>query len=203
MFLSIDEKAGFNPTEQQEINNAFSAIEDRIASTKVEGVEETLETQPIEITEASENWSIKIGDHLVSLLFKVPVHEAEEKTMSYNEFKETYCEEADSAGLCYVKSEYVLSRNDKQIRAADATAARFYYMDDTAESVGVNPTFKIENYTVGKVKYPPLSKLSVKLANTENDLSKIYYGVVRTDGTIEIMSSHDKELVMQLIYVIT
>lgn len=203
MFLSVDPKAGFNYTETNEINNAFSAIEDRIASTEVEAVEESLEVQPLEITGASENWSVKIGDHLISLLFKIPVHEAEEKTMGYNDFLKTYCEEADSADLCYVKSDYVLSRNDKQIRAADASAARFYYMDDTAESVGVNPTFKIENYTVGKVKYPPLSKLSVKLANLENDLSKIYYGVVRTDGTIWVMHSHDKELVMQLIYVLT
>lgn len=202
MFLSIDEKAGFNPIEMQEINNSFQAIEDRISSTKVEGVEETLELLPLEITGALDNWSVKMGNHLVSLLFKVPVHEAEEKTTGYNEFLETYCEEEDSVGLCYVKSEYVLSRNDKQIRAADASAARFYYMDDTSETVGINPSFKIENYKIGKVKYPPLSRLSVKLANLENDLSKIYYGVVSTDGEIEIMHSHDKELIFQLLYVI-
>lgn len=204
MFLSIDENSGFNPIERQEINNSFQAIEDRIDSAKVEEVDSTLKVEPITLKDEynQNNWSVKIGDHQVSLLFKVSPKEGETIDTSYSNFKDTYCVKEDTDGLCYIKQGYILSKNDKQVRAIDAEIPTIYYTDNTSENVGVNFSFKKENYTVGRVKYPPLSKLSVKLASPENDLSTIYYGEVRTDGNIEIMHSHSQELIFQLLYTI-
>lgn len=219
MFIAVSKTVGFDTKQQQEINNAFKSIDDRISNTNIDSYEETLSKKDISINGVTENYSCKIGDHQISLLFKIPAHNAESLSMSVQSMAKNYgMESTTTTGntkLYYLTDHNITIINNgvaSRVRAlqfqTDTIRGGFIYfidnsyirIDDTTSAISWNKldydiTKLTENY--------PMSNITIKLAREDNNYSeKYYYAKLSTNGNIRIMDSSDTPLYLAVTYII-
>ncbi len=205
MFLKVSDQVGFNKSEMEEINNAFQSIEDKISKYEVPGKTVLLPTYKVDISSdyIEQNYSVKVGKHQMNILFSlnkitdVETHEGGPDSLAQ------YFE--DIGDWTYVPKDYDLWYvEDKQsyisqIKRTGSTWYTYFYS-------GLMTTASLKmtkmNVKIGKVKYPPITDLKIRLATKSNDLTKCYYAVIHTDGNIEVIGNPQEETFLQTVYLI-
>lgn len=205
MFLKVSDQAGFTKEEMNEINNSFQSIEDKINKYEVPDETVLLPTYKIDISSdyIKQNYSVKVGTHQMNILLAlnkitdVETHEGSPESLSkYFEDLGDGVFESKDYDLWYVedKDSYI-----SQIEYANGVW-KVYLYSGLVTTASVKMTKM--NMKVGKVKYPPITELKIRLATKSNDLTKCYYGVIHTDGNIEVIGNPDEETFLQTVYLI-
>lgn len=205
MFLKVSDQVGFSKSEMEEINNAFQSIEDKISKYEVPEKTVSLPTYKVELSSdyIDQNYSVKVGKHQMNILISlnkitdVETHEGSPQSLS------AYFE--DLGGGVYVPKDYDLWYvEDKDSYISQITHVenvwQVYLYSGLITTANVKMTKM--NLKIGKVKYPPIVDLKVRLATKSNDLTKCYYGVIHTDGNIEVIGNPDEETFLQTVYLI-
>lgn len=205
MFLKVSDQVGFTKEEMNEINNSFQSIEDKI--NKYEVPEETvlLPTYKIDLSSdyIEQNYSVKVGSHQMNILISlnkitdVETHEGEPSSLS------KYFE--DLGDGVYVPKDYDLwyvKDKDSYISQITHNGQTWYTYLYSGLVTTVSLKMTKMNVNVGKIKYPPIVDLKVRLATKSNDLAKCYYGVIHTDGNIEVIGNPGEETFLQAVYLI-
>jgi len=205
MFLKVSDQVGFTKSEMNEINNAFQSIEDKISKYEVPGEVSLLPTYKIDLSSdyIKQNYSVKVGTHQMNIL------------LSLNKITDVETHEGTPEGL----SKYFENQGDDTYIPKDYD---LWYVEDKKSYISQitrnGPTWQVHLYSglittasvkmtkmnvkVGKVKYPPITDLRMRLATKSNDLTKCYYGVIHTDGNIEVIGNPDEETFLQTVYLI-
>lgn len=205
MFLKVSDQVGFSKSEMEEINNAFQSIEDKISKFEVPEKTELLQTFKVELSSdyIEQNYSVKVGSHQMNILISlnkitdVETHEGSPQSLS------AYFE--DRGDGTYVPKDYDLWYvEDKDSYISQITHVenvwQIYFYSGLITTASVKMTKM--NLKIGKVKYPPIVDLKVRLATKSNDLTKCYYAVIHTDGNIEVIGNPDEETFLQTVYLI-
>lgn len=220
MFIAVSKTVGFNAKQQEEINNAFKAVDDRITNTSIESIDKKLPKKKIDIIGVEDNYSSMIGNHEVNLLFKLPPHSASTLNLSIQQLAKQYgVESTTTTGntkLYYVTEHNISFVSDNEIKRVRAvqyqtntTAGGFIYFTDNSYDQYTNTTqslpWLLESYDLIRlskdVKWPTTS-MEIKLAREDNNYStKYYYAKVDTSGNIRIMDSCEVPLYFNLMYV--
>lgn len=220
MFIAVSKNVGFNAKQQEEINNAFKAVDDRITNTKIDSIDKKLPKKKIDIVGVEDNYSSMIGNHEVNLLFKLPPHSPVSISKSIQQLAKEYgVESTTTTGntkLYYVTEhniEFTMDNETKRVRAVqyqtNTTAGGFIYFTDNSYVSQTNTKqalpWKLESYDLirlsKEVKWPTTS-MELKLAREDNNYSeKYYYAKVDTNGNIRIMDSCGVPLYFNLMYV--
>lgn len=64
MFVSV-RKGLFDKKVEEEINNSFKLIDDKIDNSKIPDIDEEVKVKKIDIKGSKENWSVMIGNQIV------------------------------------------------------------------------------------------------------------------------------------------
>lgn len=205
MFLKVSDQVGFTKNEMEEINNSFQSIEDKINKYEVPSETVLLPTYKVNISSdyIEQNYSVKVGQHQMNILLAlnkitdIETHEGSGESLSkYFEDLGDDVYEPKDYDLWYVedKESYV-----SQITKTGSTWYIYLY-----SGLVTSASLKITkmNMKVGKVKYPPITELKIRLATKSNDLTKCYYGVIHTDGDIEVIGNPQEETFLQTTYLI-
>lgn len=215
MFIAVSKTVGFDTKQQEEINNAFKAVDDLISNTKVEGYEQVLAKKDISIVGTEENWSSQLGDHQINLLFKLPAHNAVVISKSIKQLAKEYGTESTTTTgntKLYYLTDHNIEFLTKRVRAVqyqtNTVAGGFiYYIDNSYVQVANTNTslnWIQEDYDLPKLNCKtPMSNITIKLAREDNNYSsKYYYAKVSTNGEVRIMDSCDVPLYFNLMYVV-
>lgn len=215
MFIAVSKTVGFDTKQQEEINNAFKAVDDLISNTKVEGYEQVLAKTNISIIGAEENWSSQLGDHQINLLFKLPAHSAITINKSIKQLAKEYGTESTTTTgntKLYYLTDHNIVFTSKRVRAVqyqtNTIAGGFvYYIDNSYDRIANTNTvypWTQEDYDLSKLNCKtPMSNITIKLAREDNNYSsKYYYAKVYTNGEIRIMDSCEVPLYFNLMYVV-
>lgn len=205
MFLKVSDQVGFTKREMEEINNSFQSIEDKINKYEIPSKTVLLPTYKVDISSdyIEQNYSVKVGKHQMNILLAlnkitdIETHEGSGESLS------KYFE--DLGDGTYVPKYYDLWYvEDKQSYISQITHEgsewKIYFYSGLITTAKVKMTKM--NMKVGKVKYPPITDLKIRLATKSNDLTKCYYGVIHTDGDIEVIGNPQEETFLQTIYLI-
>lgn len=205
MFLKVSDQVGFSKSEMEEINNSFQSIEDKINKYEVPSETVLLPTYKVNVSSdyIEQNYSVKVGKHQMNILLAlnkitdVETHEGSPSSLAQ------YFE--DLGGGVYKPKDYDLWYvEDKQSYISQITHEGsewyIYFYSGLITTASVKMTKM--NLKVGKVKYPPITDLKIRLATKSNDLTKCYYGVIHTDGSIEVIGNPDEETFLQTVYLI-
>jgi len=205
MFLKVSDQVGFTKREMEEINNSFQSIEDKINKYEVPSETVLLPTYKVNISSdyIEQNYSVKVGQHQMNILLAlnkitdIETHEGSGESLSkYFEDLGDGVFEPKDYDLWYVE--------DKQSYISQITRNGqtwyIYFYSGLITTDGVKMTKM--NLNVGKVKYPPITDLKIRLATKSNDLTKCYYGVIHTDGNIEVIGNPQEETFLQTTYLI-
>lgn len=205
MFLKVSDKVGFTKSEMEEINNSFQSIEDKINKYEVPKKSSLLPTYKVDLSSdyIAQNYSVKVGQHQMNILLLLnEITDVETHSGTPDSLSEYFKDLGDGIfepknyDLWYVeeKDSYI-----SQITNEDSVWKIYFYSGlITADSVEM----KKMNVKIGKVKYPPITDLKIRLATKSNDLTKCYYGAIYTNGDIEVIGNPDEETFLQTVYLI-
>lgn len=205
MFLKVSDQVGFTKREMEEINNSFQSIEDKINKYEVPSKTVLLPTYKVDFSSEhiAQNYSVKVGNHQMNILLAlnkitdVETHEGSPYNLSrYFEDLGDGVFEPKDYDLWYVedKKSYI-----SQITGKGKKWNIYLY---SGLIISANVKMTKMNVNVGKVKYPPITELKIRLANKSNDLTKCYYGVIHTDGNVEVIGNPQEETFLQTTYLI-
>lgn len=205
MFLKVSDQVGFTKSEMEEINNSFQSIEDKINKYEVPSETVLLQTYKVELSSdyIEQNYSVKVGQHQMNILLSlnkitdIETHEGSPSSLAQ------YFE--DLGGRVYKPKGYDLWYvEDKDSYISQITyenrAWKIYFYSGLITTASAKMTKM--NQEIGKVKYPPITDLKIRLATKSNDLTKCYYGVIHTDGIIEVIGNPQEETFLQTTYLI-
>ena len=205
MFLKVSDQVGFTKSEMEEINNSFQSIEDKINKYEIPSETVLLSTYKVNISSdyIEQNYSVKVGKHQMNILLAlnkitdIETHEGSGESLS------KYFE--DLGDGVYKPKDYDLWYvEDKESYVSQITHEGIVWYIYLYSGLVTSASLKMTkmNMKVGKVKYPPITDLKIRLATKSNDLTKCYYGVIHTDGDIEVIGNPQEETFLQTVYLI-
>ena len=205
MFLKVSDQVGFSKSEMEEINNSFQSIEDKINKYEVPGKTSLLQTYKVDLSSdyIEQNYSVKVGNHQMNILLAlnkitdIETHEGSGESLSkYFEDLGDWVYEPKDYDLWYVEDK------ESYVRQITKTGSTWYIYLYSGLVTSASLKITKMNMKVGKVKYPPITELKIRLATKSNDLTKCYYGVIHTDGNVEIIGNPEEETFLQTTYLI-